>query len=91
MDYFLNCEGQKTYFSLPKGWNVLCCQDNPPVSGAADPLKEIKTAGVVPYPPYLIQIKAQHRASDDLVDDLMADQDHRFFRMLVAHLDQQSQ
>jgi len=44
MDYFLNVEGQKTYFSLPKGWDVFCYQDNPPISGAADPLTEIKNA-----------------------------------------------
>ena len=44
MECFLNCEGEKIYFSLPKGWNVLCCQDKPPISGAADPLTEIKKA-----------------------------------------------
>jgi len=44
MNFYVNYEGEKKHFSLPKGWNSISDQDKPPISGFADPLKEIRRA-----------------------------------------------
>jgi nickel-dependent lactate racemase len=44
MAYYVNYENGKKTFSIPKGWNLISAQDRPPISGVADPLKEIREA-----------------------------------------------
>jgi nickel-dependent lactate racemase len=44
MACYVNYEGKKVDFSLPKGWHLISDQDKPPVSGVADPVKEIRRA-----------------------------------------------
>jgi nickel-dependent lactate racemase len=44
MGLYVNYEGKKIDFSIPSGWDVISGQDSPPVSGVADPLREIKRA-----------------------------------------------
>ena len=42
MSAYVNYEGKKISFTLPKGWNVISGEDKPPVPGVADPIKEIQ-------------------------------------------------
>lgn len=42
-------EGDKIYFSLPGGWNLISGQDKRPVSGVGDPLQEIRRALEHPF------------------------------------------
>lgn len=44
MNYYLNYEGEKIYFPLPEGWNLISAEDRPPIPGVADPIQEIKRA-----------------------------------------------
>ena len=44
MDHFVNYEGKKINFTLPRGWNLISNQDKAPIPGASDPLKEIRQA-----------------------------------------------
>ncbi len=44
MNYYLNYGGEKIYFTLPKGWNLISAEDRPPIQGVADPIQEIKRA-----------------------------------------------
>jgi nickel-dependent lactate racemase len=44
MGHFVNYEGKKIHFSLPKGWNPISDRDKPLISGVADPLQEIRRA-----------------------------------------------
>jgi lactate racemase len=44
MAHYVNYEGGKKQFSLPKGWSSISDQDRSTVPGATDPLKEIKQA-----------------------------------------------
>jgi len=44
MSHYVNYEGEKIYFSLPRGWNVISDRDRPPISGVTDPLEEIRRA-----------------------------------------------
>ena len=44
MSAYLNYEGRKIGFTLPKGWNVISGEDRPPVPGVSDPLVEIRRA-----------------------------------------------
>ena len=44
MEHYVNYEGEKITFSVPKGWNLISGKDKPPVSGVSDPLSEIQRA-----------------------------------------------
>jgi nickel-dependent lactate racemase len=44
MNVYVNYEGKKITFTLPKGWNVISGEDRPPVLGVPDPLGEIRRA-----------------------------------------------
>jgi nickel-dependent lactate racemase len=44
MAHYVNYEGGKKQFSLPKGWSLISDQDRSAVSGVTDPLKEIRQA-----------------------------------------------
>lgn len=44
MVYYVNYGNGKQDFSLPKGWNLICAEDKPPVPGVADPVQEIGRA-----------------------------------------------
>jgi nickel-dependent lactate racemase len=44
MTHFVNYEGKKINFTLPKGWNLISNQDKPLIPGVFDPLKEIRQA-----------------------------------------------
>jgi nickel-dependent lactate racemase len=44
MNAYVNYEGKKVSFTLPKGWNVISGEDRPPVPGVSDPLVEIRRA-----------------------------------------------
>lgn len=44
MGQFVNYDGERRTFSLPKGWNVISDQDKPPISGVNDPIQEIRRA-----------------------------------------------
>jgi nickel-dependent lactate racemase len=44
MGQFVNYDGERRTFSLPKGWNVISDQDKPPISGINDPIQEIRRA-----------------------------------------------
>jgi len=44
MAHYVNYEGGKKQFSLPKGWRLISDQDRSTVSGVTDPLKEIRQA-----------------------------------------------
>src|SRR4030042_5198174 len=44
MAHYVNYEGGKKQFSLPKGWSLISDQDRSAVSGVTDPLKEIREA-----------------------------------------------
>jgi nickel-dependent lactate racemase len=44
MSQYVNCEKEKRYFSLPRGWDLISDQDKPPVPGVRDPIHEINQA-----------------------------------------------
>ena len=44
MGVYVNCEGRKIDFTLPKGWTVISGQDRPPAPVAKDPDAEIARA-----------------------------------------------
>jgi nickel-dependent lactate racemase len=44
LSHYVNYEGEKLYFSLPDGWNLISDQDRPSISGVTDPLHEIRYA-----------------------------------------------
>jgi nickel-dependent lactate racemase len=44
MEQYVNYEGDRITFSIPKSWNLISDQDKPPVPGVPDPLKEIQRA-----------------------------------------------
>ena len=44
MNPYVNYGQEKMFFPLPKGWNLISSEDNPPIAGVLDPLKEIKRA-----------------------------------------------
>jgi nickel-dependent lactate racemase len=44
MEYYINYEGEKVYFSLPGKWNSICDQDKTPIFGVSDPTQEIRRA-----------------------------------------------
>jgi len=44
MKSYINCEGEKVYFSLPSGWKSIVDEDRPPVPGISDPIQEIEHA-----------------------------------------------
>jgi len=44
MSHYLNYDGRKITFSIPKGWNVISSEDKPPVPGVKDPIQEIRRA-----------------------------------------------
>ncbi len=44
MKYFLNYGREKLYFDLPKGWNLISFEDRLSLSGANNPLEEIRNA-----------------------------------------------
>jgi nickel-dependent lactate racemase len=44
MGFYVNYERKKIDFSLPKGWNLISAEDKPPITGAADPVQEIRRA-----------------------------------------------
>ncbi len=44
MELYVNYEGRKLPFSIPKGWDLISSQDRPPVPGLPDPLAEIRRA-----------------------------------------------
>jgi nickel-dependent lactate racemase len=44
MEYYVNYESEKKFFSVPKEWNVISAVDRPPVPGVPDPQAEIRRA-----------------------------------------------
>ncbi len=44
MKSYVNYEGRKIDFSLPKEWDLISNQDKPPIAGVIDPLREINHA-----------------------------------------------
>jgi len=42
MNPYINYEGKRIKFSLPRGWVSMVHEDRPPVPAVADPLKEIR-------------------------------------------------
>jgi len=44
MNYYVNYEGKKIDFPIPRGWNLISSEDKPFVPGVAEPIKEIKRA-----------------------------------------------
>jgi nickel-dependent lactate racemase len=44
MNHYVNIEGKRVDFSLPKGWNLISAEDRPLVPGVSDPLEEIRRA-----------------------------------------------
>jgi nickel-dependent lactate racemase len=44
MSQYVNCEKEKRYFSLPRGWDLISDQDKHPVPGVRDPIQEINRA-----------------------------------------------
>ncbi len=44
MNYYVNYEGRKIDFPIPRGWNLISSEDKPPVKGVTDPVQEIKRA-----------------------------------------------
>jgi nickel-dependent lactate racemase len=44
MSHYVNYGNKKIDFSLPKGWNLISAEDNPPIPGIIDPIQEIKNA-----------------------------------------------
>jgi len=44
MNHYVNYEGKKISFSVPRQWNLISSEDKPPTSGVNDPVQEIKRA-----------------------------------------------
>lgn len=44
MDQYVNYDGERRTFSIPKGWNLISSEDKPPVPGVNDPIQEIRRA-----------------------------------------------
>ncbi len=44
MDYFINYEGVRRTFSIPKEWSLISSEDKPPFPGVTDPVQEIRRA-----------------------------------------------
>lgn len=44
MAYYVNYQGEKKPFALPKGWNLISAEDKPTVPGVAEPIQEIRRA-----------------------------------------------
>jgi nickel-dependent lactate racemase len=44
MSLYVNYDGEKKTFIIPKGWNVITSEDKPPVPGVKDPIQEIRWA-----------------------------------------------
>ena len=44
MDQYVNYDGERKTFSIPKGWNLISSEDKPPVPGVNDPIQEIRRA-----------------------------------------------
>ena len=44
MGYYVNYDGKRKDFSIPKGWNLISSEDKPPVPGVNDPIQEIRRA-----------------------------------------------
>ena len=44
MNYYVNYEGKKINFPIPRAWNLISSEDKPPVKGVADPVQEIRRA-----------------------------------------------
>jgi len=44
MNPFLNYEGRKVFFTLPRGWRAVSEEDKPPIPGVSDPIEEIRRA-----------------------------------------------
>jgi nickel-dependent lactate racemase len=42
MECYVNYEGRKIGFSIPKGWNLISSDDKPTIPGVAHPIQEIK-------------------------------------------------
>ena len=44
MGHYVNYDGERKTFTIPKGWNVISSEDKPPVPGVKDPTQEIRRA-----------------------------------------------
>jgi nickel-dependent lactate racemase len=44
MGNYVNYDGKRKDFSIPKGWNLISSEDKPPVSGVNDPIQDIRRA-----------------------------------------------
>jgi nickel-dependent lactate racemase len=44
VNQYINYEGKKIDFSIPKTWNLISSEDKPPASGVKDPVREIQRA-----------------------------------------------
>jgi len=44
MSQYLNYDGERRTFSIPKGWNLISSEDKPPIPGVKDPAEEIRRA-----------------------------------------------
>jgi len=44
MNHYINYEGKKVPFSVPKQWNLISSEEKPPISGVTDPVQEVKRA-----------------------------------------------
>ncbi|MDI7260950.1 MAG: nickel-dependent lactate racemase [Thermodesulfobacteriota bacterium] len=44
MGQYVNYDGERRAFSIPKGWNLISSEDKPPVPGVNDPIQEIRRA-----------------------------------------------
>ena len=44
MGQYVNYDGERRTFSIPKGWNLISSEDKPPVSGVNDPIQDIRRA-----------------------------------------------
>ena len=44
MIHYLNYDGRKKTFSIPKEWNLISSEDKPPIPGVEDPIEEIRQA-----------------------------------------------
>lgn len=44
MGLYVNYDGKRKGFSIPKGWNLISSEDKPPVPGVNDPIQEIRRA-----------------------------------------------
>jgi hypothetical protein len=42
MKFYVHYGEKELGFSFPQGWDVISAEDRPPISGVADPIKEIR-------------------------------------------------